>query len=86
MSLLLTATPLLQDMKVHLYDWDGKAFKESAVLEGNKGTVSAIAFSPDGSLLASGDVSFPLLLDAFSDTPSSQAGRSCCSTSRRRRR
>lgn len=31
--------------------------KELAVLEGNKGIVSALAFSPDDSLLAAGDVS-----------------------------
>jgi WD40 repeat protein len=46
----------VQDKKVHLYDWDGKALKGSLVLEGNKGVVSALAFSPDGNLLAAGDV------------------------------
>jgi WD40 repeat protein len=45
-----------QDQKVHLYDWDGKALKGSGVLEGNKGVVSALAFSHDGNLLAAGDV------------------------------
>ena len=44
-------------MKVRLYDWDGKALKEVGVLEGNKGIVSALGISPDGSLLAAGDVS-----------------------------
>ena len=42
---------------MRLYSWDGKALSEKATLEGNKGTVSALAFSPDGKLLASGDVS-----------------------------
>lgn len=46
-----------EDQKVRLYEWDGKALKEVAVLENNKGSVSALAFSPDGSLLAAGDVS-----------------------------
>jgi WD40 repeat protein len=46
-----------QDRKVHLNEWDGKTLKEIAVLEGNQTIVSALAFSPDGKLLASGDVS-----------------------------
>ena len=41
---------------MRLYTWDGKTLTESATLEGNKGVVSALAFSPDGKLLASGDV------------------------------
>jgi WD40 repeat protein len=49
-----------QDQKVRLYQWDGKTLKESAVLEGNKGVVSAVAFSPDGSHLAAGDVCLPI--------------------------
>ncbi|KAI0918644.1 hypothetical protein AcW1_009523 [Taiwanofungus camphoratus] len=56
-----------EDQKVHLYDWDGKTLKEVSTLEGNKGTVSALAFSPDGSLLASGDVSH---IDLFADAQS----------------
>ena len=47
-----------QDRKVHLNEWDGKTLKETVVLEGNQNIVSALAFSPDGKLLASGDVSF----------------------------
>ena len=39
---------------MRLYSWDGKALSEKATLEGNKGTVSALAFSPDGKLLAFG--------------------------------
>lgn len=46
-----------QDRKVDLYEWDGKTLKETAVLEGNQSVVSALAFSPDGKLLASGEVS-----------------------------
>jgi WD repeat-containing protein 1 (actin-interacting protein 1) len=46
-----------QDTKVRLYDWDGKSLKETGVLEGNRGPVSAIRFSPDGTMVVSGDVS-----------------------------
>ncbi|KII87874.1 hypothetical protein PLICRDRAFT_42397 [Plicaturopsis crispa FD-325 SS-3] len=51
-----------EDNKVHLYKWDGKSLQESSVLEGNKGVVSALAFSPDGSYLASGDSSGRIVL------------------------
>lgn len=44
---------------MHLHDWDGKVLKEVGVLENNKGSISALAFSPDGSLLVAGDVSAP---------------------------
>ncbi|KAF8348597.1 WD40-repeat-containing domain protein [Amanita rubescens] len=43
------------DRKVRLYDWDGKVLKEAGVLEGNTSTISALSFSPDGKLIASGD-------------------------------
>jgi len=46
-----------QDRKVHLNEWDGETLKETVVFEGNQNIVSALAFSPDGKLLASGDVS-----------------------------
>ncbi|RPD61277.1 WD40 repeat-like protein [Lentinus tigrinus ALCF2SS1-6] len=51
-----------EDQKVRLYSWDGKALTESATLDGAKGTVSALAFSPDGTLLASGDSSGKIVL------------------------
>ncbi|TBU43911.1 WD40 repeat-like protein [Dichomitus squalens] len=51
-----------EDQKVRLYSWDGKALSEKATLEGNKGTVSALAFSPDGKHLASGDSSGKIAL------------------------
>jgi WD40 repeat protein len=59
---LLTSPHLLhlknsQDQKIRLYNWDGKAFQEAGLLEANQGLVSALAFSPDGSKLAAGDVS-----------------------------
>ncbi|KAI0738973.1 WD40 repeat-like protein [Daedaleopsis nitida] len=65
-----------EDQKVRLYSWDGKALSESATLDGNKGAVSALAFSPDGTLLASGDVSpllaFPLSINPCLDPHTSQ--------------
>ncbi|RDX44431.1 WD40 repeat-like protein [Lentinus brumalis] len=51
-----------EDQKVRLYSWDGKSLTESATLDGAKGTVSALAFSPDGALLASGDSSGKIVL------------------------
>jgi len=51
-----------EDRKVHLNEWDGKTLKETVVLEGNQNIVSALAFSPDGRLLASGDSSGKIIL------------------------
>ncbi|CAA7264403.1 unnamed protein product [Cyclocybe aegerita] len=51
-----------EDRKVRLNEWDGKALKEVAVLEGNQGVVSVLAFSPDGKYLAAGDSSGKLIL------------------------
>jgi len=48
---------IAQDAKVRLYDWNGKSLKEAGLLEGNKGPISAIRFSPDGTKVVSGDVS-----------------------------
>ncbi|KAJ7247874.1 WD40-repeat-containing domain protein [Mycena haematopus] len=46
-----------EDQKVRLHEWSGTALKEVALLEGNKGVISALEFSPDGKLLAAGDSS-----------------------------
>ncbi|KAH8101147.1 WD40 repeat-like protein [Cristinia sonorae] len=51
-----------EDHKIRLHEWDGKTLKEVALLEGNKGPVGAIAFSPDGALLAAGDSSGKIIL------------------------
>lgn len=48
---------ILKDKKIHLYNWTDDTLKEVGTLEENRGTISAISFSPDGSLLAAGDVS-----------------------------
>ncbi|GJE96547.1 WD40 repeat domain-containing protein [Phanerochaete sordida] len=50
------------EQKVYLYEWDGKSLTETAVLEGNRGALSALAFSPDGSQLAAGDSSGKIAL------------------------
>ena len=63
--LIKIAYRILQDRKVRLNEWDGKALKEVAVLEGNQGAVSALAFSPDGKYLASGDVSLLLSISGL---------------------
>ncbi|KAK7044799.1 WD40 repeat-like protein [Favolaschia claudopus] len=44
-----------EDQKVRLLEWSGTSLKEIALLEDNKGVVSALEFSPDGKLLAAGD-------------------------------
>ena len=41
------------DHKIHLYDLPG--LKEVGVLEGNRGQISCIAYSPDGEMIAAGD-------------------------------
>lgn len=41
---------------MYLYAWDGKELTAGDVLEGPQGVVHALAFSPDGKLLAAGDV------------------------------
>lgn len=51
-------TTFIQDNKVYLYAWDGKELKAGDALEGPKGVVHALAFSPDGKLLAAGDVRY----------------------------
>ncbi|KZV85264.1 WD40 repeat-like protein [Exidia glandulosa HHB12029] len=45
-----------QDNKIRLYDWKSGALSpRSGTLDANRGAVSAVAFSPDGKLLAAGD-------------------------------
>jgi WD40 repeat protein len=51
-----------EDQTIYLYEWDGSQFKESAKLENSRGRVTALAFSPDGSLLAAGDSSGKMML------------------------
>ncbi|KAJ7461763.1 WD40 repeat-like protein [Mycena galericulata] len=51
-----------EDQKVRLHEWSGTALTEVALLEGNKGVVSALEFSPDGALLAAGDSSGRIVL------------------------
>ncbi|THH29175.1 hypothetical protein EUX98_g5012 [Antrodiella citrinella] len=51
-----------EDHKIHIYEWDGKTLGKAGLLEGNKGPIGALAFSPDGSLLASGDSSGKIVL------------------------
>ncbi|KAF9788338.1 WD40 repeat-like protein [Thelephora terrestris] len=46
-----------EDAKVRLYIWDGKSLKETGLLEGNRGPISAIRFSPDGTMVVSSDSS-----------------------------
>jgi WD40 repeat protein len=68
-----------QDCKVYLNEWDGKALKEFGVLEGNTGIISALAFSPDGKLLASGDVSMLYYLTSVTNLTFYTVERQNCS-------
>jgi hypothetical protein len=69
---------------VRLYEWDGKTLKEVGVLGEARGIVSVLAFSPDGTMLAVGDVSasqngpFVTLKETMHPSP---LGRSSHSTS-----
>ena len=54
---------MTKDRNVRLYDWDGKALKKAGLLEGNTATISALAFSPNGKLIASGEVSITVPLE-----------------------
>lgn len=56
-----------QDEKVYLYSWDGSKLVETGKLESNRGAVSSVAFSPDGSLLAAGDSAGKLMLYKVAD-------------------
>ncbi|GAB1519155.1 WD40 repeat-like protein [Rhizoctonia solani] len=44
-----------EDKSTTLYEWDGSGLKELGKLTSNRGTITAIAFSPDGSLVAVAD-------------------------------
>ncbi|KAL5641057.1 hypothetical protein ACGC1H_001509 [Rhizoctonia solani] len=44
-----------EDKSTTLYEWDGNELKELGKLTSNKGTITAIAFSPGGSLVAVAD-------------------------------
>jgi WD repeat-containing protein 1 (actin-interacting protein 1) len=43
-------------MKISVNKWDGNKLSELGILSNNKGAISALAFSPDGTKLAAGDV------------------------------
>jgi len=51
-----------EDAKVRLYEWDARSLREAGLLEGNKGSISAIRFSPDGAMVVSGDSSGKVFL------------------------
>ncbi len=63
-----------QDQKVYLYDWDGKALKQTTKFEGNRSIISTLAFSPDGKYLAAEDVS----ICAFNDCVDLVKGLTTC--------
>ncbi|KAF8609737.1 WD40 repeat-like protein [Ceratobasidium sp. AG-I] len=44
-----------EDKTATLYEWDGSGLKELGKLSSNKGSITAIAFSPDGALVAVAD-------------------------------
>jgi WD repeat-containing protein 1 (actin-interacting protein 1) len=44
-----------QDGKLHVYTVDGDTLKEEAVIEKHRGAITAIKYSPDGSMYASTD-------------------------------
>ncbi|KAJ4765427.1 WD repeat-containing protein 1 [Rhynchospora pubera] len=44
-----------QDGKLHVYTVDGNDLKEEAVIEKHRGAITAIKYSPDGSMYASAD-------------------------------
>ncbi|TDL25119.1 WD40 repeat-like protein [Rickenella mellea] len=60
-----------EDKKIYLYSWTGDALKELGTLEENRGTITAISFSPDGSLLAAGDSTGKIVLYNVQDQKAS---------------
>ncbi|GLD96615.1 hypothetical protein PINS_up005298 [Pythium insidiosum] len=51
----LVAVGSQEDKKIHLFDVVGDALKETGEIVGHLGALTAVAFSPDGKLLAAGD-------------------------------
>jgi WD40 repeat protein/tRNA A-37 threonylcarbamoyl transferase component Bud32 len=50
------AAALYQGRAVKVFDWDGERLAEARTLQGHPSPVTAAAYSPDGKLLATGDV------------------------------
>ena len=61
-SVLVSTDQRCQDNKVRLHKWDGKKLEETGLLEGHQAQISALAFSPDGKCIATGDVSISRVL------------------------
>ena len=71
---------------MYLHDWNGSVLRQTAILTANLSIVTALAFSPDGALLAVGDVSRSNVHSLFALTRGvSLAARYICLTSRRGR-
>ncbi|KAJ0410156.1 hypothetical protein ATCC90586_008434 [Pythium insidiosum] len=51
----LVAVGSQEDKKIHLFDVVGDSLKETGEIVGHLGALTAVAFSPDGTLLAAGD-------------------------------
>lgn len=45
-----------EDGKLHIYSISGGSFNEEAVLEKHRGAITVVRYSPDVSMIASGDV------------------------------